>query len=520
MDESNYKHNYEYLSYNEAVAIADGTFVNDVTSLEGELVTKADIDTILSGKGKHMTSIVAGDGSEYVCYYECADDRVVTTTETVYKYSYDGTTWSTGSPYLVWAADDVTPKDVYLSIVRNSYDQDGQLISSTNLDTDGYTLSDGDLFTATISGNKATVAPKAVNESYAAAKTERLTAYATSNSTTINCTQEKKGITLVGGDVIIFEFGWNKGTDLDSATYIPQLSTNYAGFGGLTGFDGYVFFAGDNTDTGKEHTAVDFRAMKKYIEEYRGIDAVLDENGQPCVIVDIYNNWYKEKVNEQISLNYTVYDYTGDSCTIKKNLDYDFDLTGLEKKETSLQSAIAYSHGNVLYEDPTYWYTQTARFKYYLGSGIFSIETNSEDVAKWNKGFDQDEITEDISVNLNFSEEFQNGTLSASISPQYYPYIGAGWYFDFCIEYDGEELSTVAVDYTAAYPSDSRSSSVTMREAWSKLTSLGAYNKGDNYYLYVEVYNKYKYQLSKETNRCYNFGSVKVEGERYIITEA
>ena len=518
MDESNYKHNYEYLSYNEAVAIADGTFVNDVTSLEGELVTKADIDTILSGKGKHMTSIVAGDGSEYVCYYECADDRVVTTTETVYKYSYDGTTWSTGSPYLVWAADDVTPKDVYLSIVRNSYDQDGQLISSTNLDTDGYTLSDGDLFTATISGNKATVAPKAVNESYAAAKTERLTAYATSNSTTINCTQEKKGITLVGGDVIIFEFGWDRGLDLDSATYIPQLSTNYAGFGGLTGFDGYVFFAGDNTGTGKEHTAVDFRAMKEYIENYSGIDAVLDKNGQPCVIVDIYNVWYNTKETQQISLNYTVYDYTGDSCTIERDGNHDFNLTGLEQKETSQQSAIVFAKGKHLHEDPAYWYTQTARFKYYLGSGIFSIETNSEDVAKWNKGV----YTEDVDIDLNYSEELQNGTFTASINPQYSADIYISWVCEIqivCAD-DDTVLGDAVYNFKSVPSSGFFSTNVSMSNAWGQLTNMSSYDSSKTYSLRAKVYNRESFILDRSLHKAYNFGSITKDGELHVITEA
>jgi len=76
MNESSYKHNYEYLSIEEAKAIINGTFVQGSTNIGGELATKSDIDSLLDAAGKHMTSIVAGDGSEYVCYFEWASNRV------------------------------------------------------------------------------------------------------------------------------------------------------------------------------------------------------------------------------------------------------------------------------------------------------------------------------------------------------------------------------------------------------------------------------------------------------------
>lgn len=76
MNESSYKHNYEYLSIEEAKAIINGTFVQGSTSIGGELATKSDIDTLLTAANKRMTSIVAGDGSEFVCFFECVDNRV------------------------------------------------------------------------------------------------------------------------------------------------------------------------------------------------------------------------------------------------------------------------------------------------------------------------------------------------------------------------------------------------------------------------------------------------------------
>lgn len=78
MEESSYKHNYEYLSIEEAKAIINGTFVQGTTNIGGELATKADIDKLLTDANKKLTSIVPSTGvsNEFVCFFECIDNRV------------------------------------------------------------------------------------------------------------------------------------------------------------------------------------------------------------------------------------------------------------------------------------------------------------------------------------------------------------------------------------------------------------------------------------------------------------
>lgn len=78
MEESSYKHNYEYLSIEEAKAIIGGTFVQGTTSIGGELATKADIDKLLTAADKKLTSIVPSTevSNEFVCFFECVDNRV------------------------------------------------------------------------------------------------------------------------------------------------------------------------------------------------------------------------------------------------------------------------------------------------------------------------------------------------------------------------------------------------------------------------------------------------------------
>lgn len=75
MEESIYKHNYEYLSIEEAKSIIGGTFVQGTTSIGGELATKADVDKLLTAADKKLTSIVplTGVSNEFICFFECED---------------------------------------------------------------------------------------------------------------------------------------------------------------------------------------------------------------------------------------------------------------------------------------------------------------------------------------------------------------------------------------------------------------------------------------------------------------
>ena len=77
MEESNYKHNYEYLSIEEAKSIIGGTFVQGTTSIGGELATKANIDKLLTAADKKLTSIVpvTDTSNEFICFFECISNE-------------------------------------------------------------------------------------------------------------------------------------------------------------------------------------------------------------------------------------------------------------------------------------------------------------------------------------------------------------------------------------------------------------------------------------------------------------
>lgn len=77
MEESSYKHNYEYLSIEEAKAIVNGTFVQGTTNIGGELATKDDIDRLLTAADKKLTSIVpvTDTSNEFICFFECISNE-------------------------------------------------------------------------------------------------------------------------------------------------------------------------------------------------------------------------------------------------------------------------------------------------------------------------------------------------------------------------------------------------------------------------------------------------------------
>ena len=85
MEESIYKHNYEYLSIEEAETIVNGTFVQGTTNIGGELATKADIDKMLTAADKKLTSIVpvTDTSNEFICFFECISNGTFPTDVTI-----------------------------------------------------------------------------------------------------------------------------------------------------------------------------------------------------------------------------------------------------------------------------------------------------------------------------------------------------------------------------------------------------------------------------------------------------
>nr|UVX41973.1 MAG: hypothetical protein [Bacteriophage sp.] len=111
---------------------------------------------------------------------------------------------------------------------------------------------------------------------------------------------------------------WNKGTDLDSATYLKLHSTfsqdqYFAGYNGTIPpeAEGMYGFAGDVTGTsGTECSYVNFKKASKFLDDHGSdisndyvhtvLERLTDENGITSLSIDIYTNWYNDKESEDI----------------------------------------------------------------------------------------------------------------------------------------------------------------------------------------------------------------------------
>ena len=251
----------------------------------------------------------------------------------------------------------------------------------------------------------------------------------------INLIQEKKGIQIVSGDAVMFTYNWDNGTDLDQATFVnlnlpASNDHNYAGYSGriINEYRNILYFAGDNTGTGNEYAFIDFKEISKYINEHMDdqssidgktiLQSLTDDNGAIKIQCDLYTNWYRAKQQENITLSYSVYNKDSEDASVTTQ-DDQFVLNGYTKIKDSSDQALCYASGshnvlnNVNVKDG---YTLSAKFIYYLDSGVFAFETNKDDVGKWHKGTNFRAVRSSASYsNVQFTKDDNNIDFSISI---------------------------------------------------------------------------------------------------------
>lgn len=251
----------------------------------------------------------------------------------------------------------------------------------------------------------------------------------------INLIQEKKGIQIVSGDAVMFTYNWDKGNDLDQATFVnlnlpASNDHNYAGYFGriISEYWKILYFAGDNTGTGNEYAFIDFKEISKYLNEHMDdqssidgktiLQSLTDDNGAIKIQCDLYTNWYRAKQQENITLSYSVYNKDSEDASVTTQ-DKQFVLNGYTKIKDSSDQALCYASGsqnvsnNVNVKDG---YTLSAKFIYYLDSGVFAFETNKDDVGKWHKGTNFSAVRSNASYsNVQFAKDDNNINFSISI---------------------------------------------------------------------------------------------------------
>ena len=342
----------------------------------------------------------------------------------------------------IWQSDQYnqsSKKSVFVNAYKNKINEHNQIVST---DTVEYGIKDTDLTNQfTITDNKAGLIycyPPKENSSYSDQNLGNFIVYVKESEDVtcrVNLIQDRKGIQIINGDAIMFTYNWNEGTDLDQATFVnlnlpASTYDNYAGYYGsiIDEYKDILYFAGDNMNKGNEYAFIDFKNISKYLNEHRDdqssiagktiLQSLTDDNGIIKTQCDLYTNWYYKKQTENITLSYSVYNKDSESATVTTS-DKQFVLTGYTKIKDSSQQALCYANGrrNVQYEaNVKDGYTLSAKFTYYLDSGVFAFETNKGNVSKWHKGADLSEVECSPSYsNVLFTNDGNNINFSINI---------------------------------------------------------------------------------------------------------
>lgn len=344
---------------------------------------------------------------------------------------------------LVWQNDNYgqsSKKSVYVRAYKDKVNESNQVVSteSVTYGIRGY-ISDGNQFSVDNNSGLIECYPLQENTDYSTSKEIGLQVFIEEHDTcfcNVSLIQERKGIQIISGDAIMFTYNWDKGRDLDQATFVnlnlqSSNKSNYAGYLGTIDFryKKILYFAGDNTGTGNEYAFIDFKEIYKYLSEYGNdpssidgktiLQSLTNDNGAIQIQCDLYTNWYGVKEQENITLTYSVYNKDSENASVTATDDKQFILNGYTKISDSSDQALCHAKGqnNVLGDVIVKnTYTLSAKFTYYFNSGVFAFETNKNDVGKWQLGTSWDELNSDPTYSdVQFSNDGENINFAISI---------------------------------------------------------------------------------------------------------
>lgn len=344
---------------------------------------------------------------------------------------------------LVWQGDQYnqsSKKSVFVKAYKNKINEQNQVVSTEQVE---YGIKDTALTNQfTITDNKSGLIycyPSKENSSYYDQNLGNFIVYVKESESVeckVNLIQDRKGVQIIYGDAIMFTYNWDKGEDLDQATFVnlnlkADKYDNYAGYYGsiIDEYKNILYFAGDNTGKGNEYAFIDFKNISKYLNEHRDdqssiadktvLQSLTDSNGTISIQCALYTNWFQEKETENINLSYSVYNKDSEDATVTGTKDKTFILTGYTKINDNSNQALCYASGsrNVFYgANVKDGYTLSAKFTYYLDSGVFAFDTNKNNVGKWHKGAVLSPVECNPSYsNIQFTNDGDNINFSISI---------------------------------------------------------------------------------------------------------
>lgn len=379
----------------------------DETTTEEQITAEANTST----QQKEWTETITKNDKSVTI--DCTQDgkRVVLTAKYHIYVGLSADKINDNTVSLVWQSDqygESSKKTVYVNAYKEFINESNEVVSTESVDYSVTSYAPQNKFSVNKNSTLVDFYPLEENTDYSESKESTFRVSITGQKNkfcTIQLIQERKGIQIISGDAVMFTYNWDKGRDLDQATFVNLNSkssndNNYAGYRGVI-IDDYrniLYFAGDNTGTGNEYSFVDFKSIAKYLNEHGNdqssvdgktiLQSLTNENGIISIQCNLYTNWFSIKEKENIKLSYSVYNKVSEDASVATN-DKQFVLTGYTKKSENEKQALCYAAGgaNVDSVSPRDMYTLSAKFTYYLNSGVFAFETNEGDVGRWQKGF-------------------------------------------------------------------------------------------------------------------------------------
>lgn len=404
---------------------SDGGSINITGSygLTGTLGTRKEVGTI-----SDTITVEANDTESYKSgrktYYYNNDqsqqptiDFSWTQPKQIFTYTYtisvNSNSDSSGSNTLIWEWNQTGgnfKKKMYVFAFKNKINYKNQIVDKQPVDFDIISTLDTFVFNKKVSEantpNAIEIYPTIQNNSFdmqtssinVCIKEDR------SIKATIGLVMLGKGAYVFNGDLLVFKCIWDKGADLDSATYLKlhakfSQDKYYAGYKGTIPpeAEGMYGFAGDVTGTsGTECSYINFKQASKFLDNHGNdisndnqhtiLERLTDENGITSISMDIYTNWYNNRESEDIQIQCSIYVEDGLSPNIVANNNKTFDITDyrlvLDEIKNAKCTAAGPSNSQDILKLRSY-YTHSARITYFVKSGIFVFYTNIDGNPMW-----------------------------------------------------------------------------------------------------------------------------------------
>lgn len=330
-----------------------------------------------------------------------------------YTISVNSNNDSSGSNTLIWEWNQIGgnfKKKMYVFAFKNKINDRNQIVDKQPVDFDIISTSDTFSFNKKVSEantpNAIEIYPTIQNNSFNM-QTSNINVCIKEDQSikaTIGLVMLGRGAYVFNGDLLVFKCIWDKGTDLDSATYLKlhakfSQDRYYAGYKGTIPpeAEGMYGFAGDVTGTsGTEYSYINFKQASKFLDNHGNdisndnqhtiLERLTDENGITSISIDIYTNWYNDRKSEDIQIQCSIYVEDGLNPNIVANNNKTFDITDYrlvqdETKNAKCTAAGPTNSENIL--NLRSYYTHSARITYFVKSGIFVFYTNIDGNPMW-----------------------------------------------------------------------------------------------------------------------------------------